>query len=85
MVQTYRVFDFLPAEATAPITVATLITGGRVKGLLRERQLRRLPHRRCLLIGEAVVAEVLHIILLLFPLLDRMRSLVISRLNPYSS
>ncbi|CAL8462855.1 g2389 [Coccomyxa elongata] len=54
---TYKVFDFLPAEATAPITVATLITGGRVKGLSRERQLRRLPHRRCLLIGEAVVPE----------------------------
>ncbi|BDA48151.1 hypothetical protein COCOBI_11-4100 [Coccomyxa sp. Obi] len=54
---TYRVFDFLPAEATAPITLATLLTGGRVKGLLRERQLRRLPHRRCLLIGEADMAE----------------------------
>lgn len=41
------------------MTAVTLLTGGRVKGLLRERQLRRLPHRRCLLIGEAVTPEVL--------------------------
>ncbi|KAK9907255.1 hypothetical protein WJX75_000107 [Coccomyxa subellipsoidea] len=53
----FTVFDFLPAEATAPMTAVTLLTGGRVKGLLRERQLRRLPHRRCLLIGEAVTPE----------------------------
>ncbi|EIE27203.1 hypothetical protein COCSUDRAFT_38937 [Coccomyxa subellipsoidea C-169] len=53
----YTVFDFLPADAMALRTTATLMAGGSVKGILRERQLRRLPRRRCSLIGEATVPE----------------------------
>ena len=59
LMQSYTVFDFLPADATALRTTATLMAGGSVKGILRERQLRRLPRRRCSLIGEATVPEVI--------------------------
>ncbi len=59
LMQSYTVFDFLPADAMALRTTATLMAGGSVKGILRERQLRRLPRRRCSLIGEATVPEVI--------------------------
>ena len=54
----YTVFDFLPERPRAPDTALTLLTGGKVPGVTRERQLRRLPQRRCALVGEALPAQV---------------------------
>ncbi len=47
----FTVFDFLPNQPKSPLTAAKLLTGGSVKGLLRERQLPKKMTRRCWLIG----------------------------------
>ncbi len=47
----FTVFDFLPNQPKSPLTAAKLLTGGSVKGLLRERQLTKKMTRRCWLIG----------------------------------
>ena len=47
----FTVFDFLPNQPKSPLTAAKLLTGGSVKGLLRERQLTKQMTRRCWLIG----------------------------------
>jgi hypothetical protein len=47
----FTVFDFLPSQPKSPLTAAKLLTGGSVKGLLRERQLHKRMTRRCWLIG----------------------------------
>lgn len=52
------VYDFLPAEPTAPATAATLLSGRSVKGVVRQRAMRRVPPRRCTWIGTAAVGNV---------------------------
>ncbi len=47
----FTVFDFLPHQPKSPLTAAKLVTGGSVKGVLRERQLPKKLTRRCWLIG----------------------------------
>lgn len=49
----FIVFDFLPDQPKSPLTAAKLLTGGSVKGLLRERQLPNKMTRRCWLIGTS--------------------------------
>lgn len=49
----YSVFDFLPKQPKDPVTALTLLTGGSVEGLLRERLISNLPARRCQIIGTA--------------------------------
>ncbi len=56
--QIIRVFDFLPERPTSPETALRLLAGGSVKGVTRERQLRRLPRRRCFLIAESTSSQV---------------------------
>ncbi|CAK0784889.1 hypothetical protein CVIRNUC_008094 [Coccomyxa viridis] len=56
--KTYTLFDFLPVNATAPATAASLLAGGKWPGLKRERQLRRKPaYRHQALVGEAIVPQ----------------------------
>ena len=45
------VFDFLPELPKSPLVAAALLTGQSVKGTLRERTLKRVPTKRCWLIG----------------------------------
>ena len=47
------VLDFLPDSPTAPATAARLLSGAAVQGQLRERRLRKLPNKRCWLVGAA--------------------------------
>ncbi|DBA90098.1 TPA: hypothetical protein ACH3X1_003417 [Trebouxia sp. C0004] len=47
----FTIFDFLPNQPNSPLTAAKLLTGGSVKGLLRERQLPKKMTRRCWLLG----------------------------------
>lgn len=56
--QAYTVFDFLPAQARSPATALILVTGGRVKGLLREQPLKRLPRRRCIQVAFTEIPQV---------------------------
>lgn len=49
----YSVFDFLPRQPKDPVTALTLLTGGSVEGLLRERLVSSLPARRCQVLGTA--------------------------------
>ena len=57
--QAYTLFDFLPVNATSPMTAAFLLAGGKRPGLNRERQLSRMPaYRHQALIGEAIVPQV---------------------------
>ncbi|KAK3240848.1 hypothetical protein CYMTET_49344 [Cymbomonas tetramitiformis] len=45
--------DFIPLNATSPVTATRLITGQSVAGQLREKRLTRLPEKRCWFVGEA--------------------------------
>ena len=56
--QMCMVFDFLPKTPTSPLTAATLLGGGSVPGILRQRPLRRVPRRRCRCLGPAAVDDV---------------------------
>ena len=57
--QAYTLFDFLPVNATSPVTAASLLAGGKWPGLKRERELKRRPaYRHQALIGEAIVPQV---------------------------
>ena len=52
------VFDFLPEEPTAPSTAAAMLRGSSVPGLTRQRQMRRVPRRRCKRLGPSSVQNV---------------------------
>ena len=56
--QMCMLFDFLPETPTSPLTAATLLGGGSVPGVLRQRPLRRVPRRRCRCLGPAAVDDV---------------------------
>ncbi|KAL4424770.1 hypothetical protein ABPG77_000810 [Micractinium sp. CCAP 211/92] len=44
-------YDFLPLDATSPLTAAVLLSGGGVPGTTRCRELRAVPRQRCQLQG----------------------------------
>ena len=52
------VFDFLPGQPKSPVVAATLLAGGCVKGVLRERKLSKRPAKRCWLLGSATQHQV---------------------------
>ena len=54
---TVTVFDFLPQSPASPITAARLLAGGSVLGVLRERQLSKLPSTRCWHVASASQPE----------------------------
>lgn len=60
-VQHTTAWDFLPEQPTSPLTAAALLSGGDVKGVLRERKLHYLPRARCRYIGTARVPQVSYI------------------------
>ena len=56
--QAINAFDFLPVQPISPVTAATLLTRGAVQGVLRERQMRSRPSKRCRLLGHARSSQV---------------------------
>jgi hypothetical protein len=52
-------WDFLPEQPTSPLTAAALLSGGDVKGVLRERKLHYLPNARRRYIGAACWPQVI--------------------------
>lgn len=54
---TITAFDFLPINPTAISTTASLLSGGTVHGVARTQHLRRLPRRRCWLVGTSPLGD----------------------------
>ncbi|KAI3433905.1 hypothetical protein D9Q98_003707 [Chlorella vulgaris] len=50
-------YDFLPADASSPMTAARLLSGGSVPGVARSRTLRGVPRQRCQLAGCTVLDD----------------------------
>ncbi len=59
LLQTFMLFDFLPVRATSPVTAASLLAGRKWPGVIRERQLKRIPKHRCKYIGESKMPRVI--------------------------
>mmetsp|Transcript_18867 Transcript_18867/g.41331 ORF Transcript_18867/g.41331 Transcript_18867/m.41331 type:complete len:230 (+) Transcript_18867:95-784(+) len=53
----YRALDFLPSDPTNPQTALRLLSGREVPGLLRVRNLPKLPRQNCKRIGPALMAD----------------------------
>mmetsp|Transcript_42272 Transcript_42272/g.70559 ORF Transcript_42272/g.70559 Transcript_42272/m.70559 type:complete len:235 (-) Transcript_42272:340-1044(-) len=53
----YKALDFLPEDPKDPQTALRLVTGRDVPGMLRERELAKLPRASCLFIGTALSTD----------------------------
>jgi len=46
------VYDYLPAKPKSPVTAASLLAGGSVRGEIRSRRLVGIPGRKCAYVGS---------------------------------